>query len=238
MTGHHEGLLALSVVGSATIAAGYWASYGVRSQWLGPTAWRGRTDGEALALTFDDGPADDTERILDTLKRLNIRAAFFMLGRQVERYPHIARHVVDAGHEVGNHSYSHPLYLYCGTDRIRRELQRTQAVIEDVTGVRPVWSRPPCGVRSPAYFAAATELGLRTVQWSVAGYDWKPRSAPAIAHAVARGMAPGAIVLLHDGDSAGQRDRRETVAALPAIVSDATSRGLSFAPLSTLLGTS
>jgi peptidoglycan/xylan/chitin deacetylase (PgdA/CDA1 family) len=230
------GLLALSAIGTATAAAGYRAAYGVRSQWLGPTVWRGRTDLAAVGLTFDDGPAEDTEPLLEVLQQFDIRAAFFMLGRQVERYPHIARQIVDAGHEVGNHSYSHPVYLYCSTSRIRKELERTQAVIKDITGVDPVWSRPPCGVRSLGYFTAAAELGLSTVQWSVAGYDWKPRTPPAIAAAVARGMAPGAIVLLHDGDSAGQRDRRQTVAAVPAIVHDGKSRGLSFAPLSTLLG--
>jgi peptidoglycan/xylan/chitin deacetylase (PgdA/CDA1 family) len=232
-------LLGASLVGTAaTFGAAYWATYAVRSQWLGPTTWRGRTDNRSVALTFDDGPADDTERILETLDRFNVRAAFFMLGRQVERYPKIARMIVEAGHEVGNHSYSHPLYLYCSASRIRHELERTQTVIADTTGVRPIWSRPPCGVRSPGYFHAVARLGLRTVQWSVAGFDWRRCNPSTIAASVARGMDPGAIVLLHDGDSAGRRDRRATVQALPSIVRAAASRGLALVPLSALLGMS
>jgi peptidoglycan/xylan/chitin deacetylase (PgdA/CDA1 family) len=230
-------LIGGSAVSAAAIGAAYWATYGVRSQWLGATAWRGSRNLAAVALTFDDGPTEDTERILDTLEDSSVRAAFFMLGRQVARYPHIARRIVDAGHEIGNHSYSHPVYLFHGSAQIRRELERTQEVIADVTGVRPLWSRPPYGVRSPGYFRAARALGLRTVQWSVTGYDWKPRPASAIARAVARGLDAGAIVLLHDGDGDGTRDRRPTVEALPAIVDAVTTRGLVVAPLAMLLRT-
>ena len=237
MTPALDWLVAGTTVSAGALGAAYWATYGVRSQWLGATAWRGGRHTAAVALTFDDGPTEDTERILDTLERAGARAAFFVLGRQVERYPHIARRIVDAGHEIGNHSYSHPLYLCHGSAHIHRELERTQRVIADTTGTRARWSRPPYGVRSPGYFRAARALGLRTVQWSVAGYDWKPRPASAIAAAVARGLDSGAIVLLHDGDSDGKRDRRPTVAALPAIVDAITARGLVVAPLAMLLET-
>jgi peptidoglycan/xylan/chitin deacetylase (PgdA/CDA1 family) len=233
-----EWLLGASALGAAAGGAGYWATYGVRSQWLGPTVWRGSPDRPEVALTFDDGPTDDTERILDWLEGSNVRAAFFMVGEQVDRHRRVARRIVDAGHDVGNHSYSHPLYLYHAASRVRRELERTQEIIADVTGVRPVWSRPPYGVRSPGYFKAARDLGLRTVQWSVAGYDWKPWPASAIAAAVERGLAPGAIVLLHDGDSEGRRTRGQTIEALPAILNAVIRRRLVVAPLSTLLRTS
>jgi peptidoglycan/xylan/chitin deacetylase (PgdA/CDA1 family) len=114
-------------------------------------------------------------------------------------------------------------------------LERAQAVIEEVTGVRPRLARPPCGVRTPAYFASARRLGLRTVQWDVAGFDWTRRRAPEIARAVLKGARAGSIILLHDGDSDGKRDRRETVAALPLIVEGLRGRGLGVAPLSDLL---
>ncbi len=225
--------------GAAVVAAGascaYYATYGVRSQWLGRTDWHGRRGTRAAALTFDDGPSEDTGRVLDVLEGFNVRAAFFMVGAHVERLPRVARSVAERGHEIGNHSYSHPIYLYRTGRETRRQLERAQAVIEDATGVRPRLARPPCGVRTPAYFAAARELGLRTVQWDVAGFDWTRRRAPAIARAVLGGARAGSIILLHDGDSERKHDRRETVAALPLIIGGLGRRGLRVAPLSELL---
>lgn len=227
------------IAGAAAVAAGascaYYATYAVRSQWLGATHWHGRRDIGAVALTFDDGPSEDTARVLDVLDRFNLRAAFFMIGRHVERLPRVARMVAERGHEIGNHSYSHPIYLYRTGSETRRQLERAQAVIEDVTGVRPRLARPPCGVRTPAYFAATRKLGLRTVQWDVAGFDWTRRRAPEIARVVLDGARAGSIVLLHDGDSDGKRDRRETVAALPLVIEGLRERGLGVAPLSELL---
>jgi peptidoglycan-N-acetylglucosamine deacetylase len=214
----------------------YYAACGVRAQWLGVADWRGRTDSSSIALTFDDGPTGDTERVLDVLDRFGVRAAFFMIGRQVEQHPAIARRVVAAGHEVGNHSYSHPIYLYRGARETFRQLARTQDIIADATGVFPRWSRPPYGVRTPAYFAAARRLSLRTVQWTVAGFDWKRKQTAArISARVVDGLAPGSIVLLHDGDSACKAGRGETVAALPGIIAGAGDRGLGVAPLAQLL---
>src|SRR5438105_13184644 len=104
------------IAGVGSLAAGaagiYYATYAVRSQWLGPTDWRGRTDTAAVALTFDDGPSEDTERILDVLSTYKLRATLFMLGRQAELFPQIARRVVTDGHDLANHSYSHHICLF------------------------------------------------------------------------------------------------------------------------------
>ena len=222
----------LAVAGGA---AGYYATYGVRSQWLGPSDWHGRTDKGAIALTFDDGPSGDTERVLDVLGEHNVTASFFMIGRQVETFPGIAQRVLAEGHEIGNHSYSHPIYLYQRAGRTREELERTQSVISETTGIRPRFARPPCGVRTPAYFATTRALRLRTVQWDVAGFDWKRRSARQIATDVLNRVQSGSIVLLHDGDSDGKQDRRETVIALPMIIEGLNERGLHVMPLNELL---
>ncbi len=226
------------ILGTGSLLAGvgvYYATYAVRSQWLGPSDWRGRTDTSAVALTFDDGPSADTERVLDVLAANNLSATFFMLGRQVELFPQIARRVLDEGHEVGNHSYSHPIYLFRGPGETRHQLERAQETIANVTGAQARFARPPCGVRTPAYFAAARRLGLRTVQWSVAGFDWKKLTGSEIAERVLREVAPGSVILLHDGDSAGKRDRSATVAALPTIIEGLQVRGLKVVPLSQLL---
>jgi peptidoglycan/xylan/chitin deacetylase (PgdA/CDA1 family) len=231
---------ALPLIGCASLlvactAGIYYATYGVRSQWLGQTAWHGRQDTGAVALTFDDGPSADTERILDILAEHNARATFFMIASHVKGFPQTARRVATDGHEIGNHSYSHPIYLYRSPQETRRQLERAQAVITETTGVRPKLARPPCGVRTPAYFAAARSLGLRTVQWDVAGFDWKRRSAEEIARDVLRRARAGSIILLHDGDSDGKCNRRATVAALPLIIEGLRERGLRIMPLTELL---
>jgi peptidoglycan-N-acetylglucosamine deacetylase len=230
--------LVLPLIGSASLLAGagiYHASYSVRSQWLGRTDWHGRKDLGAVALTFDDGPGPDTERILDVLAEHKVCGAFFMIGSHVECLPQTARRIVAAGHEIGNHSYSHPIYLYRGARETRRQLELTQDVITATTGIAPRFARPPCGVRTPAYFRVARELCLRTVQWDVAGFDWKRRSGGQIAQDVLRKVRPGSIVLLHDGDSERKRHRRETVAALPIVFEGLRARGLRIVPLSQLL---
>lgn len=223
------------VLMAAGVALAYYATYGVRSQWLGPTVWRGSRNVPVVALTFDDGPSEDTERILDVLAEHKVSATFFMTGSHVESLPQTARRVVAEGHEVGNHSYSHPIFLYRTSDETQQQLERAQALITKTIGVRPRLARPPCGVRTPAYFRAAEQLGLRTVQWDVAGFDWKSRNAKQIAREVLRRAVAGSIILLHDGDSEGKQDRRETVMALPLIIEGLLERGLHIVPLAEML---
>src|SRR5713226_10276090 len=227
------------IAGAGSLAEGaagvYYATAAVRSQSLGPTDWRGRTDTASVALTYDDGPSEDTERILEMLRAYDLKATFFMLGRQVELFPETARRAVADGHEIGNHSYSHPVYLFRSRSQTRLQLERAQKIIAGVTGKQPRLARPPCGVRTPAYFAAAEALGLRTVQWNVAGFDWKERTSAEIAASILRDASAGSIILLHDADSALKRDRRATVAALPMIIDGLQARGLNIVPLTQLL---
>lgn len=235
MTPVAQWAIGATAVATAAGAGAFYAAVGVRAQWLGRTDWRGRIDTKSVALTFDDGPGPDTDAILDTLGERQLRAAFFVVGQQVERHPSIARRIVAEGHEIGNHSLSHPNFLSQSPSDTREQLARTQRIIEDATGVRASIARPPYGVKTPSYFRAARALGLRVVQWSVAGFDWKPLTAERIAAHVLRGAAPGAIVLLHDADSAGTRDRRATLGSIPIIADGVHARGLSVAPLSALL---
>lgn len=208
----------------------YYLAYAVRSQILGATIWSGNAPNNSVALTFDDGPSPDTVKILDVLREENIKATFFLIGKRVEKYPEIARRIVEENHEIGNHSYSHPIFLFCSPRRTKRELRETQEIIESVTGTAPRLARPPCGVRSPAYFAAARELGLKTVQWSDAGFDWKKISAERIARNVLETAQNNSIVLLHDGDAAGKSSRLRTVEALPLILRGLKEKGLRVAP--------
>jgi peptidoglycan/xylan/chitin deacetylase (PgdA/CDA1 family) len=220
---------------TAGLAAGYYATYAVRSQWLGKTVWRGNEDTRAVALTFDDGPSEDTAAILDVLKEYRIKASFFMLGSRVEKFPELARRVAREGHDIGNHSSSHSIFLYQTAKKTKYELQRSQQIIRTATGVTPRIARPPCGVRSPAYFAAARGLGLTTVQWTVAGMDWKPLSPSEIAENVLRSLQPGSIILLHDGDHRLKDRRTATVAALPLIIEGIWAKNLWIDPLQSVI---
>lgn len=210
----------------------YYLSYAVRSQVLGKTIWSGNARNNSVALTFDDGPTPDTLEILDILGEENMKATFFLIGKQVEKYPEIAKRIADENHEIGNHSYSHPIFLFCSSTRTKLELEQTQEIIRKATGVTPRLARPPCGVRSPAYFAAAKKLGLQTIQWSDAGFDWKKISAKRITRNVLETVQNNSIVLLHDGDGGAEKsNRRGTVEAFPLILRGLKEKGLRVAPL-------
>ena len=231
-------LLPISMITGSAIAAAsaaYYATSAVRSQWLGATVWRGRTDTNEVALTFDDGPDKDTEELLDVLGDLNVNATFFMIGSQVERHPAIARRVAELGHEIGNHSYSHPIFVSRSATETRKQLERAQQIIAETTDIRPRLARPPYGVRTRAYFSAARNLNLQTVQWSDTGFDWKDHDAERIARDAIQHARAGSIILLHDGDSAGKSDRKRTIAGIPLIVGALKARGLEIAPLSQLI---
>jgi peptidoglycan/xylan/chitin deacetylase (PgdA/CDA1 family) len=114
-------------------------------------------------------------------------------------------------------------------------VKRAQDVIAATIGVTPMLARPPYGVRTPAYFGATRALGLHTVQWDVAGFDWKRHSPSQIADNVLHKVRAGSIILLHDGDSSGKEDRKNTVEALPLIIKGLRDRDLQIAPLSQLL---
>jgi len=143
----------LSLMATVSLAIGaaslYHATFSVRSQWLGRTYWRGRRDRNAVALTFDDGPSPDTESILDTLAEHNLSATFFMVGREVESFPGIAQRVLKEGHEVGNHSYSHPSYLFQRASETRDQLRRAQDVIAGRSELDQFWRGRPMACAPP-----------------------------------------------------------------------------------------
>ncbi len=208
----------------------YYLTYAVRSQTLGETIWCGNANDRSVALTFDDGPSPDTLKILEILRSAEIKATFFVVGKEVEKYPEIAIKIVEEGHEIGNHSYSHPIYLFCTPAKTRRELEKTQEIIKNAVGFAPKISRPPCGVRTPAYFNAAKNLGLTTIQWSDAGFDWKNISAEKICENVLKTVQNDSIILLHDSDSRFKFNKDATINALPLILEGLKKKHLQVVP--------
>ncbi len=188
------------------------------SQLLGRTIVRGDASSPAIALTFDDGPGEATPLILDILKNAGIRATFFLCGQNIERFPEHSRRIVAEGHEIGNHTYSHPHLFWKTPGLMSLEIAKAQSTIERIAGRSPQLFRPPYGVRWFGLSSVLSQHRLRPVMWSVSGVDWR-LPAPRIAARVIRRTRPGDIVLLHDGvPMKEQGDRRETAQALSEIV--------------------
>lgn len=203
-----------------------------------PVVNRGPAESRNVVLTFDDGPAPPfTEQVLDILAEHKISATFFLCGKNVERYPELARRIAREGHTIGNHTYSHPLLLARSRRFMAGEIDRAQEAIERITGVRPSLFRPPYGARWFGLVPILKERGLKMVMWSVMGYDWKCQ-AEAIIGAITRRLHAGGVILLHDGHEHPPPtgiDQSATVEALPAIIEAAAHAGLDFAPIERFL---
>ncbi len=199
---------------------------------LGPALVRGVSDRE-VALTFDDGPSVPyTGQVLDILRRERVHATFFLCGANAERYPDLVRRIRDEGHEIGNHTYSHPWMYLISRERIADEIDRTQDALQRISGRRPRLFRPPFGVKWFSMWPLLRERGLTMVMWNDRGYDGGELDAAGIAKVTLDQLSPGAIVLLHDGFETHEPvevDRSATVRALPAIIAGVRRAGYGFA---------
>ncbi|GHH63556.1 polysaccharide deacetylase familiy protein [Streptosporangium violaceochromogenes] len=187
-----------------------------------------------VALTFDDGPDPrSTPRFLDELGRLGCRATFFLLGEMLERHPELGRRLVEEGHEPAVHGWRHVNALVTRPGRVTREIGRAVDLVSAVTGVRPLWYRPPYGVFSAEALAAARLRGLRPVLWTAWGRDWKASADPAsVLAALGPGLRGGATLLLHDSDRTSAPGAwRSALGALPELVGRCRAAGLRVGPL-------
>jgi peptidoglycan-N-acetylglucosamine deacetylase len=207
-----------------------------------PTLYHQGAGGEhQVAITFDDGPDPRwTPKILDILKAVNVKAAFFLVGMNAERYPGIVRRIVNEGHEIGNHTYYHPNLALYWPEHIRLELNATQFLLETITGRATTLFRPPYAAdTSPTQLSELTplriaeDLNYLVVLESIDPQDWAKPGADTILQRVKQQRRDGSIILLHDAGG----DRSQTVEALPRILEWLHTRGDSVVPLSTLLGT-
>ena len=211
-------------------AAGYaaYAAAHPRAQLWGPSRWRLDGPPDEIALTFDDGPSDETPRFLEALDELGIQATFFACGANVERRPSVARAIVEAGHALGNHTFSHPCLPLCSRSQVHEEVLSTQDAIGTATGRSVKLFRPPYGLRSPFLAAALPAAGLTSVHWTVMGNDWK-WDAGRIAHRVLDRVRGRGIVCLHDGHKTRPcANRSESIEALKQIAPRLRQRGHRF----------
>jgi peptidoglycan/xylan/chitin deacetylase (PgdA/CDA1 family) len=175
-----------------------------------------------IALTFDDGPNPIyTPRILAILKKYQVKATFFDVGRLVAAHPDLTRREYSAGHIIGNHTWTHANLTLLSAAGIQAQLDNASATIQTTTGVRPLFFRPPYGLYNFQVLAQANYLGITTVMWNVDSRDWTLPGVEKIVAVVLHATRNGAILLFHDGGG----DRSQTVAALPAIIIGLRQRG-------------
>ncbi len=198
----------------------------------GPVICRASNHPKKVALTFDDGPAPDTPALLDALKRMRVRATFFLIGSQVVESPELVARLAAEGHCLANHTFSHSNLLWLDSDQLEREISQTSAVIEQAAGRQVRFFRPPYGYRKPAVHQVAERLGLRLVNWSVNPRDFLQPGPLELVGRVMAAVQGGDIVLLHDG----RRDRQATVEAVPLLIRALRRRGFELVTLDELLG--
>jgi len=186
--------------------------------------------GRTIAMTFDDGPSEKlTPMLLDMLKQRGIHATFFVVGQNAAAYPDILKRAVAEGHEIGNHSWSHPQLTHLSMEGVDSQILKTNAAIHAAIGHDPVLMRPPYGATSAAlnkHFAQT--YGMKVILWSVDPLDWKYRNSARVEREILSQVGPGGIVLSHDIHAT-------TVAAMPETLDALIAQGYKFVTVSELI---
>jgi peptidoglycan/xylan/chitin deacetylase (PgdA/CDA1 family)/GT2 family glycosyltransferase len=210
-----------------------WIIQNPTSHLLDRSMFRGNSV-KSVALTFEDGPGEQTDTILKILQKHNAHATFFLTGKNAEGYPEIVRAIDQAGHEIGNHTYSHSLEpTIDNSSRQIYEIKVTDRIIEKITGKRTFLFRPPRGWKNPWSLQACNEIGMSVVLWSIDSKDWQNASPESMLHEILDDLKPGSIILLHDRLS-NKRDQRvdNTVTMLPALLDSLDAHGYQFVTIS------
>jgi peptidoglycan-N-acetylglucosamine deacetylase len=178
-----------------------------------------------VSLTFDDGPTLlRTPELLEVLKRSNVQATFFVIGREAERYPELLQRAVADGHLIANHTYTHPLlFCFLTPRRLRCEIEKGQEAIQKVCGHRPRYFRSPVGLRHPLLNLYLKQRELEYISWSIRSFDTLVTQPEAILNRILRRVAPGDIILLHDNATAGVM-----LNILPRLINELKERGFEF----------
>lgn len=151
-------------------------------------------------LTFDDGPSPDTTPyLLELLAQENMKASFFLIGKEIEKHPDLVRRIAEEGHSIGNHSYSHQFMPSLTVKQIENEIEKTNKLVEEICGQRPKNFRPPFGFMDKKTADVLTDLAMHPVYWSQAPEDWSLPGASAVVRRVLMRLAPGALIVLHEG---------------------------------------
>ena len=198
--------LLCAVVGALFVLVGLGVVW-PRMSFFGSFICRGDASAKRVALTFDDGPdARSTPALLDLLRESGVQATFFCIGKRIAAEPAIARRILADGHMLENHSFEHSNFTnFFTVPQLKADLSQSQIVTEAATGHAPKLFRPPVGLSNPNIFRAAKVLGLRVVGWNIRSLDTRITDPVRIVRRIERGLSPGAIILLHDGNIPAER---------------------------------
>ena len=185
--------------------------------------------GKTIALTFDDGPGPYTAQLLDILDQHGAKATFFLIGSKVSAQASVVRNIQARGHQLGNHSWSHPELPKLPIDQVAGEIDRTNDAIKQATGVKPTVMRPPYGAVNGAVLEQLRLRGMSSILWSVDTRDWADRNSEIVCSRAVAGAHPGAIILMHD-------IHQTSVNAVPCILSALKQQGYSFVTVQGLIG--
>ncbi len=208
-----------------------------RAPIFGSISWRGAPGLNRVALTFDDGPNEPyTSQLLDILDANGIKATFFLIGQNCEKYPAAVKRLAAEGHEIGNHTWAHEVLPLKPPSLIEDDIAKTSEVIEKYTGRRPVLFRAPHGWRNPWVNVAARKLGCTPVAWTLGVWDTARPGADVIVQRTLKGVEDGCILLVHDGRGIEDKaDASQLVQALPVIIKKLRDRGFRFVTLSQMM---
>lgn len=189
------------------LASAHWpwlyATLWPRCEWWGPQVQGVPVGGEAVWLTIDDGPdPEDTPELLRLLDAAGAKATFFVIGNKVERHPELVREILERGHEVGNHTMTHPsgLFWAMSTERVRQEIERCQEVVKKATGGYECrWFRAPAGLRNHTVHPVLEAMGMKLAGWTVRGFDGVSSDPEKVVDRLKAGLRDGAGVLIHEG---------------------------------------
>ncbi len=189
-----------------------------------------KTDQKVVAMTFDDGPhPSNTPRLLKILRDRNIKATFYLVGKNAKAYPSIVRQIISEGHEIGNHTWTHGSLTSMSDEQIRRELKMSSDAVFEATGHRPQTIRPPYGaINQRVKELMFREFGYPTIMWSVDPQDWRKPGVSVVTSRIVNAAHPGAILLAHDIHA-------PTIDAMPATFDQLLAKGYRFVTVSQLM---
>ena len=188
-----------------------------------------RQNDKKISFSFDAAwGAEDTQILIDTFAKHNIKVTFFVVGEWVDKYPEMVKALHDAGHEIQNHSNTHPHLTNLSKKEIEEEITQCNNKIKTITGIQPTLMRPPYGDYDNKVIETTQSLGMYTIQWSVDSLDWKDLSADEISNRVKSAIQPGGIVLFHNA-------AKHTPEALPTLIEELLAEGYEFVPISQLI---
>ncbi|QQK76202.1 polysaccharide deacetylase family protein [Salicibibacter cibarius] len=200
---------------------------------------QGPAEEKQVALTFDDGPDElITPAVLDKLDEYDVEATFFLIGERAEAHPDIVECIIDEGHVIANHSWNHPEFTEISNEEVEEQIDRTETVLNDITGQEVRMFRPPYGAQNEDNVRTIGDLNYSNIIWTQDSLDWKDLEVEEVADNILSDIDYGAIVLQHSAGMEGDEGLIRTVDALDKVIPELQDDNVDFVTVDELLGES